>query len=100
MGTTLRFLDSTPSGRIVARFTQDIQAVDSSVAMTLFALIEGAIAMALKFLGIISMSPVFLIPGLLVSFVGGWLGNRYMAAQVCTSHNAPVTKLIIGQPGF
>lgn len=29
LGTTLRWLDSTPVGRIIARFTQDIQAIDS-----------------------------------------------------------------------
>lgn len=35
MGTTLRFLDSTPIGRVIARFTQDMRAVDGSVTQTL-----------------------------------------------------------------
>lgn len=82
MGTTLRFLDCTPTGRIVARFTQDIQAVDGSISDTLQALIEGALALIMRFFGVVYMSPIFLVPGLLAVIFGGWLGNIYMAAQV------------------
>lgn len=32
LGTTLRWLDLTPVGRIISRFTLDMRAVDSSVA--------------------------------------------------------------------
>lgn len=83
MGTTLRFLDTTPAGRIVARFTQDIRAVDGNIAMSLQALIEGALALSMRFSVIVYMSPLFLIPGLVIVILGGWLGNTYMAAQVC-----------------
>lgn len=31
LGTTMRWLDSTPTGRIVSRFTQDIRAVDGGL---------------------------------------------------------------------
>lgn len=39
LGTTLRWLDSTPQGRIVARFTQDMRSVDSECCMTSFPMI-------------------------------------------------------------
>lgn len=38
-GSTLRWLDSTPVGRIMARFVRDIRAVDGPVAMMLQSLI-------------------------------------------------------------
>ena len=38
--------------------------------------------MVMKFLAVVTFSPLFTIPGLIVSFVGGWCGQIYMKAQL------------------
>lgn len=35
LGTTLRWLDSTPTGRVVARFTQDLRVIDGPIILCL-----------------------------------------------------------------
>lgn len=82
MGTTLLFLDSTPIGRIIARFTQDMRAVDGTVTQTLQDTVELTISLVLSFFAVVFMSPIFLLPGMAVAAVGGWLGNVYIAAQL------------------
>ena len=38
--------------------------------------------MVMKFFAVVTFSPIFVIPGLIVSFVGGWCGQIYMKAQL------------------
>lgn len=85
LGATLYFLDRTPIGRIIARFTQDMRAIDETVPSDLQALVERAITIIVKYLGIVYLSPVFLLPGVMFGAAGGWLGNIYIHAQVSTS---------------
>ncbi|KZP30629.1 multidrug resistance-associated ABC transporter [Athelia psychrophila] len=80
LGTTLRWLDKTPTSRVVARTTQDIRALDGPIsqnfdgvaAMTLFALV--------KFGLIVYFSPLFLLPCLIVIAIGVMCGNVYNKA--------------------
>ncbi|QRV86037.1 ABC transporter transmembrane region [Ceratobasidium sp. AG-Ba] len=78
----LRWLDSTPSGRIIARFTQDIRAVDGPIPGWLESLVNQSIHLLGRFVAVILLSPVFSIPGALVFVVGYWIGQIYMAAQL------------------
>lgn len=38
--------------------------------------------MIMKFLAVISFSPIFTIPGAIVAALGGWCGQIYMKAQL------------------
>ncbi len=38
--------------------------------------------MLMKFLAVISFSPIFTIPGAIVAAIGGWCGQIYMKAQL------------------
>lgn len=51
--------------------------------------------MILKFVGVVVISPRFLIPGILVSILGGWCGQIYMKSQLSvkremSNNRAPV----------
>ncbi|KAF7977580.1 hypothetical protein HWV62_3166 [Athelia sp. TMB] len=77
LGTTLRWLDKTPTSRVVTRTTQDIRALDGPVtqnfdgvaAITLFTLVKLGL--------IVFFSPLFLLPCLVVILIGVWCGNVY-----------------------
>ncbi|XP_006463829.1 hypothetical protein AGABI2DRAFT_187296 [Agaricus bisporus var. bisporus H97] len=81
-GTTLHWLDITPVSRIVTRCTQDIRVVDGPFKDNLRELTEITIWMVTRIGGIVVMTPVFVIPGLIAGMVGGWVGRIYMAAQI------------------
>ncbi|KZT53818.1 hypothetical protein CALCODRAFT_486059 [Calocera cornea HHB12733] len=82
LGSTLRWLDSTPVGRIISRFTQDIRQVDGPLPGMFGDLIEMTLALITKFGAVVYFSPIFAIPGIAVAALGGWLGQVYIAAQL------------------
>jgi ABC-type multidrug transport system fused ATPase/permease subunit len=98
LGTTLRWLDTTPTSRIIARCTQDIRsgnssvlkcsircllsAVDGPFAQEFQYLVEVTMAMTIKLISIVIVTPIFLIPGVVLFIFGGWCGNIYMSAQL------------------
>lgn len=86
-GATLRWLDSTPTGRIITRCTQDIRAVDGPVPQNLGWLVELTNTLILRFAAVIYFTPVFVIPGLLVGILGSWCGQIYIKAQLCVKRN-------------
>ncbi|KZV74802.1 P-loop containing nucleoside triphosphate hydrolase protein [Peniophora sp. CONT] len=82
LGTTLRFLDSTPMSRIIARCTQDIRAIDGPVAFEFRFVVEILVTMIVKLTSIVIYTPIFLVPGALFFAAGAYTGNVYMAAQL------------------
>lgn len=89
LSTTLRFLDKTPIGRIVARFTRDVRAVDGPLADDLEAVCEITASAVLKLAAIVYFTPVFLWPGLAFGIVSYILGTIYIAAQLSIKRYAP-----------
>ncbi|KAF8608398.1 hypothetical protein BDV93DRAFT_519443 [Ceratobasidium sp. AG-I] len=82
LGAPLRWLDSTPVGRVVARFTRDLGAVDGSVPNEFLNLTDYTIALLLRFIAVIAFSPIFTLPGILIFVIGFWIGQLYIAAQL------------------
>ncbi|KAG8684445.1 hypothetical protein FRC11_012098, partial [Ceratobasidium sp. 423] len=82
LGAPLRWLDSTPIGRVIARFTQDILSVDGALPDGLNNLVDLTIGLVLRFIAVIVFSPIFTIPGAVVFVVGIWIGQIYMTAQL------------------
>ncbi|TFK92734.1 P-loop containing nucleoside triphosphate hydrolase protein [Polyporus arcularius HHB13444] len=82
LGTTLRWLDITPTSRIVTRCTADIQSVDSEVARELHSVVEGAIFMILKVGTVVFMLPIFIVPATVVAVLGVLISQVYMRAQL------------------
>ncbi|KAF8157929.1 multidrug resistance-associated ABC transporter [Crassisporium funariophilum] len=80
--STLRWLDETPTARIIARCTQDIRAVDEPIAQAFVALVEITVAMVTRLLVVVLFTPVFVFPGVAVGALGMYLGNLYLSAQL------------------
>ncbi|KAJ7293178.1 hypothetical protein C8J57DRAFT_1703993 [Mycena rebaudengoi] len=83
LGTTLRWLDITPTSRVIARATVDIRSVDGPISQGLWGLLELTVTMMVKFAAVILFTPLFFIPGVGIGALGGWIGQIYIAAQLC-----------------
>ncbi|KAJ8473273.1 hypothetical protein ONZ51_g7973 [Trametes cubensis] len=95
LGTTLRWLDKTPTSRIIARCTQDINTLDNRIAGTTSLLVEITLFMLVRVVAIILFSPVFIFPAILVVSVSALCGQIFMKAQLSvkrelSNHKAPV----------
>ncbi|TCD68817.1 hypothetical protein EIP91_009684 [Steccherinum ochraceum] len=82
LGTTLRWLDTTPISRVITRCTQDIQAIDGPMGHFFVWVAEITALVVFKLLAVVVVSPLFLVPGLLVAILGGWCGQIYMRGQL------------------
>ncbi|KAG9114446.1 hypothetical protein FRC07_007648, partial [Ceratobasidium sp. 392] len=82
LGAPLRWFDSTPVGRMIARFTQDMSSIDGMLPSTLQELIDMTVQLGLRLVAIVAVSPVFVFPGAILLIVGFWIGQVYIAAQL------------------
>ncbi|KIJ45713.1 hypothetical protein M422DRAFT_227467 [Sphaerobolus stellatus SS14] len=82
LGTTLRWLDTVPTARIITRCTQDIRAVDGPIADELSDTVDLSLYLLIRFLAVVFFVPVFLIPGIIVLILGTICGQLYMKAQL------------------
>ncbi|KAF8958075.1 multidrug resistance-associated ABC transporter [Flammula alnicola] len=81
-GSTLRWLDETPVGRIITRCTQDIRAIDSPIPQYLYWVVDCVSGILMKLGAIVLFTPIFLGPGIGVAIIGLWMGNMYLKAQL------------------
>ena len=77
-----RWLDETPTGRIITRSTQDIRAIDIPIPELFFSFLDAACPMVIKIGAIVLFTPPFLIPGVGVAIFGFFLGKMYLKAQL------------------
>ncbi|KAH9041242.1 hypothetical protein EDB85DRAFT_1921690 [Lactarius pseudohatsudake] len=82
LGTTLRWLDTTPTSRVITRVTQDIRALDGPLADAFFRVVDMSVSMLLKFIAVVYFTPVFSVPGIAIAVLGASLGRVYMKAQI------------------
>ncbi|KAK7462765.1 hypothetical protein VKT23_020778 [Stygiomarasmius scandens] len=82
LGTTLRWLDMTPTSRVLTRCTKDIRDVDDPVSSFFSSLVSMSFMMAGSFLAVVVYTPAFLGPGLIIAFLGFLCGNIYVRAQL------------------
>ncbi|KAH9967588.1 hypothetical protein BC827DRAFT_1264378 [Russula dissimulans] len=82
LGTTLRWLDTTPTSRVITRVTRDIRAIDGPISNALTWLIELSITMLIKCFAVVFLNPVFIVPCTVIAVLGAWLGQLYLKAQI------------------
>ncbi|CAE6473454.1 unnamed protein product [Rhizoctonia solani] len=82
LGAPLRWLDSTPVGRVIARFTQDIRSVDETLPLQLESFVNITYSMCSSFLVVVIFSPQFFIPGVTILAGGFWVGHIYIRSQL------------------
>ncbi|KAF8953252.1 multidrug resistance-associated ABC transporter [Flammula alnicola] len=81
-GSTLRWLDETPTGRIITRCTQDIRAIDGPVPQSAIWVMDTLAGMLTKLGAIVLLTPAFVVPGAAAAILGLWTGNVYLNAQL------------------
>ncbi|KAJ6561237.1 hypothetical protein DFH09DRAFT_1160834 [Mycena vulgaris] len=78
----LRWIDVTPVSRVIARVTNDMGAVDSSLANQILPISNRTIRMLTRLGTVVLYTPVFFFPGALVGALGTWVGQIYTSAQL------------------
>lgn len=78
----VRWLDTTPVARIIARCTGDIEAIDGSIAERFSAVVQLTFSLVSKLGAIILFAPYFFFPGLAIGTIGFYVGNLYLRAQL------------------
>ncbi|KAJ7748587.1 hypothetical protein B0H16DRAFT_1692067 [Mycena metata] len=78
MGTTLRWLDSTPTSRIITRCTEDVSQVDNSIADLLYGLLSLTIMLLTKLGAVVIVVPVFFFAGAFIGVLGAIIGKIYI----------------------
>jgi hypothetical protein len=65
---------------------------------SLKSLAELSVWISVRLGAVVLMSPVFLIPGIIVGGIGGWIGQIYMAAQLSVKREMSNAKApVVGQ---
>ncbi|KDR74315.1 hypothetical protein GALMADRAFT_250126 [Galerina marginata CBS 339.88] len=82
LGSTLRWLDETPTARIIARCTQDIRTLDGPIPQQFVWLIDVFAGTLTKLGAVVIFTPLFFFPGLGAAVLGLYLGNVYLKAQL------------------
>lgn len=82
LGSTLRWLDITPTGNMLSRFTKDIKSCDSVFPRVFQQVSELTVTLVLKFVLLIYMVPAFAPLALAVGVIGGVVGEFYVRAQM------------------
>ncbi|KAJ7449230.1 hypothetical protein FB451DRAFT_754458 [Mycena latifolia] len=99
-GSTFRWLDVTPTSRIIARCTGDTNAVDDSLAEGFWDLFDSSLSMLTRFIAVVIFTPLFFIPAALVGVIGVWCGKVYMASQLSVKREMSNVKApVIGHIG-
>nr|XP_019050369.1 ATP-binding cassette transporter [Kwoniella bestiolae CBS 10118]OCF29299.1 ATP-binding cassette transporter [Kwoniella bestiolae CBS 10118] len=80
-GSYMRFLDSTPVGRIISRFTK-VSCVISRAILTFSEVADISVGLILKFAVVIALVPIFSIPAVVIGAVGAFLGEVYIHSQL------------------
>ncbi|KAL7284501.1 hypothetical protein ACG7TL_001792 [Trametes sanguinea] len=92
LGTTLRWLDKTPTARIIARCTEDIAMVDNRVERATEAMTEKSVYMVLKVVAVIIFSPIFIIPAMLVSLASAMCASVFLKVQLAVKRELSNSK--------
>ncbi|KAH9913678.1 P-loop containing nucleoside triphosphate hydrolase protein [Epithele typhae] len=82
LGTTLRWLDMTPTSRIITRCTTDIQSMDNSIFRSFHMFLEHTFYIVSKLVAVTIIIPLFFFPAALIFAIGGWYSASYMRAEL------------------
>ncbi|KAF8214920.1 P-loop containing nucleoside triphosphate hydrolase protein [Mycena galopus ATCC 62051] len=82
LSAPLRWLDVTPTSRIIARVTNDVRVVDDTLAVQFYPVTFMVVSMIVKFVAVLIYAPIFFLPGVVVGAVGAWIGQIYMSGQL------------------
>ncbi|KAH7097832.1 ATP-binding cassette transporter [Auriculariales sp. MPI-PUGE-AT-0066] len=71
-----------PTSRVITRTTTDLRSVDGPLSDLFSDLIELGVSIICNFTAVVYMSPIFIFPGMVVTCIGWWCGQLYIASQL------------------
>ncbi|KAG8816885.1 hypothetical protein FRC17_000158 [Serendipita sp. 399] len=80
MRCTMRWFDTTPTGRILNRFSKDIETIDGSISYSLRSTLSWIAMFIAAVLTITIIFPGFIIPGIIIGYCYYKLSQGYMDA--------------------
>ncbi|KAF8956143.1 P-loop containing nucleoside triphosphate hydrolase protein [Flammula alnicola] len=92
LGTTLRWLDKTPTSRVITRVTQDVAAVDTTIPDLFSHLFEIGVIIFVRFIAIFFYTPTVGLFAFVIFFIGGFVGNIYMKSQLAVKREMSKAK--------
>ncbi|KAJ4482142.1 P-loop containing nucleoside triphosphate hydrolase protein [Lentinula aciculospora] len=100
LAATFRWLDKTPVSRIITRSTQDIGSVDFALPIKASQVCDLSISLLFKIGAVVIFAPAFLLPSILLTALGIWVGNLYLKAQSSVKREMLIAKApIVGLIG-
>ncbi len=78
----MRFLDQTPTGRLIARFAKDIGTIDGRFTNLWQGFSELSVTLSMKFVLLVYLVPIFGPIGLVIAIVGFCVGELYVHGQL------------------
>ncbi|KAF9077569.1 P-loop containing nucleoside triphosphate hydrolase protein, partial [Rhodocollybia butyracea] len=82
VSSTFRWLDTTPTSRILTRATADIRSIDNSMASGTWRLLGISTMMIVDLGSVMVFAPIFLVPGIVIVLLGVYFGQVYIGAQL------------------
>lgn len=89
-----RWLESTPTSRVITRCTQDIRALDGPIPETFKVLVDLTGGMVVRLGAVVLYSPSFVFPGVLMAAIGGYAGNIYLQAQLSVKREMRFVEIV------
>ncbi|KAG8737214.1 hypothetical protein FRC10_008460 [Ceratobasidium sp. 414] len=75
-----RFFDTTPSGRILNRFSKDIDDIDSGLQNYIVNVVAQVIALVVAVGTIVYAVPAFIVPAVAIAYIHLWFARGYVVA--------------------
>ncbi|CED83676.1 Multidrug resistance-associated protein/mitoxantrone resistance protein, ABC superfamily [Phaffia rhodozyma] len=89
---SLRWLDSTPQGRIVSRFVRDTRTIDGEFTELTSSVIDMGLSLLIKLVAIAIIVPWFSLSALVVALLGGFIAELYIHCQMSVKRDVSNNK--------
>ncbi|ELU39893.1 multidrug resistance-associated ABC transporter [Rhizoctonia solani AG-1 IA] len=81
MRSPSRFFDKTPSGRILNRFSKDIDTIDGGLQDFMIQVLSQMITLSVAVGTIVYAVPVFIVPAIVIAYIHLWFARGYINAS-------------------
>lgn len=82
MNVSLSWYTTTPTGRVINRFSRDISCLDSQLAALLYSVVQMVVSLLFRLGSISAILPIFFIPSAITCIVGFVIGEMYTRTGV------------------